>query len=250
VTGPRRSVAAVALCAALVAFAPAEASAKPKRGIDVSRFQGAIDWGRVGGTKVEFAFVQASRGDGSDCTVAPDRCGPDERYAANYEGARAAGLRVGAYHRAFAGGGGRRATKQDALAEANLFIDGVGELRHRDLRPALDVETPFGGLDERELRRWIRTWLKRVRGKLGAKPMIYTNSSSWQATGDTRRFARDGHRLWVANFGVASPDVPARNWDGQGWSIWQYTSSGRVAGIAGSVDRDRIRTGWRRVSVR
>jgi len=151
---------------------------------------------------------------------------------------------------AFAGGGGRRATKQDALSEANLFADQVGELRSRDLRPALDVETPFDGLGPRELRPWIRTWLKAVRGKLGARPIIYTNASSWQATGDTRRFARDGHRLWVANFGVDSPDVPAGNWDGQGWSIWQYTSSGRVAGISGSVDRDRIGTGWRRVSVR
>jgi GH25 family lysozyme M1 (1,4-beta-N-acetylmuramidase) len=250
VTSPRRSVAAVALCATLVALGPAEASAKPKRGIDVSRFQGAIDWERVGRTNVEFAFVQASRGDGSDCSVVPDRCGADEQYAANYEGARAAGLRVGAYHRAFAGGRGRRATKQDALGEANLFVDQVGELRDRDLRPALDVETPFGGVDKSELRRWIRTWLEQVRGKLGARPIIYTNSSSWQATGDTRRFARDGHRLWVANFGVDSPAVPAANWDGEGWSVWQYTSSGRVAGISGAVDRDRIRTGWRKVSVR
>jgi GH25 family lysozyme M1 (1,4-beta-N-acetylmuramidase) len=249
VTALRGSIAAIALCATLGALA-APASAKPKRGIDVSRFQGAIKWERVGESRAEFAFVQASRGDGSDCSVVPDRCGADELYAANYEGARAAGLRVGAYHRAFAGGGGRRATKQDALSEASLFANQVGELRRGDLRPALDVETPFGGLDERELRRWIRTWLKRVRGKLGAKPIIYTNASSWQATGDTRRFARDGHRLWVANFGVDSPDVPAGNWDGQGWSIWQYTSSGRVAGISGSVDRDRIRTGWRKVSVR
>jgi GH25 family lysozyme M1 (1,4-beta-N-acetylmuramidase) len=250
VTALRRSIAAVALYAALVALAAPVASAKPKRGIDVSRFQGAIDWEPVGRTRVEFAFVQASRGDGSDCSVVPDRCGADERYAPNYEGARAAGLRVGAYHRAFAGGGGRRATKQDALSEANLFIDQVGELRRRDLRPALDVETPFGGLDPRELRRWIRTWLRRVRGTLGAKPIIYTNASSWRATGDTRRFARDGHRLWVANFGVDNPDVPAGNWDGQGWSIWQYTSSGRVAGISGTVDRNRIRTGWRKVGVR
>jgi GH25 family lysozyme M1 (1,4-beta-N-acetylmuramidase) len=250
VTALRRSIAAVALYAALVALAAPVASAKPKRGIDVSRFQGAIDWEPVGRTRVEFAFVQASRGDGSDCSVVPDRCGADERYAPNYEGARAAGLRVGAYHRAFAGGGGRRPTKQDALSEANLFIDQVGGLRRRDLRPALDVETPFGGLDPRELRRWIRTWLRRVRGTLGAKPIIYTNASSWRATGDTRRFARDGHRLWVANFGVDSPDVPAGNWDGQGWSIWQYTSSGRVAGISGTVDLNRIRTGWRKVGVR
>jgi len=190
VTALRTSIAAVTLCAALVALAAPVASAKPKRWIDVSRFQGAIEWERVGDTRVEFAFVQASRGDGSDCSVVPDRCGADERYAANHEGARAAGLRIGAYHRAFAGGGGRRATKQDALSEANLFADQVGELRSRDLRPALDVETPFDGLGPREPRPWIRTWLKAVRGKLGARPIIYTNASSWQATGDTVRARR------------------------------------------------------------
>jgi len=251
VTDPLRWLAASTLCVvALLALAPAVAAAKPKRGIDVSRFQDEIDWERVGRTKVEFAFVQASRGDGLDCSVVPDRCGADEFYGANYEGARAAGLRVGAYHRAFAGGGGREETKNDARAEANLFVDQVGELRDGDLLPALDVETPFGGLSEKGLRRWIRAWLDRVRSRLGAKPIVYTNSSSWLATGDTRLFARRGHPLWVANFGVDSPAVPAANWDGEGWSVWQFTSSGRVSGIEGSVDRDRIRVGWRRVSVR
>ena len=110
-----------------------------------------------------------------------------------------------------------------------MFVDQVGELRDGDLLPALDVETPFGGLSKKGLRRWIRTWLDRVRRKLGGpKPILYTNASSWQATGDTRRFARAGHPLWVANFGVDSPAVPAGNWDGKGWSVWQFTSSGRV----------------------
>ena len=241
---------AIALCVALLALAPVGAAAKPKRGIDVSRFQGEINWEWVGGTNVEFAWVQASRGEGEDCAVVPDRCGPDEFYAANYAGATGAGLRVGAYHRAFAGGGGRKATKRDARREANVFIAVVGELREGDLLPALDVETPFGGLSKKGVRRWIRAWLDRVRRKLGAKPVIYTNLSSWQATGDTRRFARKGHPLWVANFGVDSPAVPAGNWDGHGWSVWQFTSSGKVSGIKGSVDRNRMRVGWRKVSPR
>jgi lysozyme len=241
---------AIAVCVAVAALAPATATAQRKRGIDVSRFQGEINWKRVGTTNVEFAWVQASRGDGSDCAVVPDRCGADEFYAANYEGATAAGIRVGAYHRVFAGGGGKRATRRDARREAKVFIDQVGSLRKGDLLPALDVETPFGGLGAKRLRQWIRVWLERVNRKLGAKPIIYTNHSSWQATGDTRRFARKGHPLWVANFGVKSPAVPAANWDGQGWSVWQYTSSGRAKGIRGAVDRNRMRVGWRKVSVR
>jgi GH25 family lysozyme M1 (1,4-beta-N-acetylmuramidase) len=244
-----RSTLAVCICLALLAAGSVAAMAKPKRGIDVSRFQGEINWERVGKTRVEFAWIQASRGNGNDCAVVPDRCGPDELYAGNYDGARAAGIRVGAYHRAFAGGGGRKATRRDAHREAKVFIDQVGSLRSGDLLPALDVETPFGGLSKKRLRLWIRTWLDRVVRKLGAKPVIYTNVSSWHATGDTKRFARRGHLLWVANWGVESPAVPADNWDGEGWSVWQYTSSGRVRGIKGRVDRNRMRVGWQTVTV-
>ena len=103
-----RSTLVAGLCLALLALAPTVATAAPKRGIDVSRFQGEIKWQRVGQTNVEFAWVQASRGEGDDCAVVPDRCGADEFYADNYAGASAAGIRVGAYHRTFAGGGGRR----------------------------------------------------------------------------------------------------------------------------------------------
>ena len=52
-------------------------------GIDVSRFQGAIDWPSVAGAGVRFAFVQASRGSGVDCTVKPAQCGADPYFATN-----------------------------------------------------------------------------------------------------------------------------------------------------------------------
>lgn len=241
----------VGLSLVVLMLAPGAApAAKRVPGIDVSRFQDEIDWERVGETNVGFAFVQASRGSGDDCAVVADRCGADEFYEANYLGARAAGIRVGAYHRAFANGRGRASAKRDARAEANLFVEQVGALRKRDLIPALDVESPFGDLNERSLRAWVRAWLKRVRRKLGVRPIIYTNASSWQATGDTAKFARAGHPLWVANFGVESPSVPADNWNGTGWSIWQFTSSGSVKGIDGPVDRNRLRVGLSKISVR
>lgn len=245
----RSMTRAVALAFALLLIVPALAPAKRVPGIDVSRFQGRIDWQRVAETRVRFAFVQASRGRGKDCAVVPDRCGADEYYARNYQNASAAGLRVGAYHRAFASGRGRKSAKRDARAEADLFIEVVGGLGPRDLLPALDVETPFGGLGKRALRGWVRAWLERVREKLGARAFIYTNSSSWHATGDTSTFARAGHPLWVANWGVARPSVPADDWSGQGWTVWQFTSSGSVKGIDGAVDRNWLRGGLRRVSV-
>ena len=54
------------------------------------------------------------------------------------------------------------------------------------------------------------------------------------------RFAKRGHRLWVANFGVDEPQVPAANWAGYGWSVWQFTSTGRVRGVTGDVDKNRL----------
>ena len=231
--------------ALLLPLAPTAGAARgPIKGIDVSRFQGRIAWNKVGKTDLRFAYVQASRGSGRDCTVVPEECGRDQYFARNYGNAKAAGLRVGAYHRAFAKGRTRSKAKQDARAEANRFIDVVGRVRSDDLRPALDVEVPFRRLDEGRLRLWIRTWANRAEKKLHVKPVIYTNSSSWLATGDTTSFARDGYPLWVANFDVRKPSVPADNWAGKGWTIWQYTSSGRVRDINGNVDRNRLKKGF------
>ena len=238
--------AALAICGV---SAPGAGAARLE-GVDVSRFQKRIDWGLVAGDGIAFAFVQASRGTGNDCSVKPRRCGPDERYDVNYDAARAAGIAVGPYHRAFAGGRGRDGVKADAKAEAGVFITSVGRLRPGDLAPALDVETPFDGLSPGKLRLWVRTWLMRVERKLGARPIIYTNMSSWSATGDTTEFALAGHPLWVAEWGVRRPSVPAGNWAGESWSVWQYTSSGSVAGIEGKVDRDVLRGGLASLSAR
>jgi len=241
-------LAVVALGISLLLLAPATAPARA-RGIDVSRFQGEIHWTQVATTNIEFAFIQASRGSGDDCVVVPERCGADEFYARNRRRARAGGIRVGAYHRAFADGGGLAEAKSDARAEAKVFLQQVGSLRSGELLPALDVEAPFGDLNARQLRTWIRTWLRRVEETLGVKPLIYTNYSSWQETGDTTAFAQAGHRLWIANYGVAEPLVPADEWAREGWSIWQFTSSGRVRGIRGPVDKNRLSVGLRKISV-
>jgi lysozyme len=242
---PRYALSFALALALLLPLAPTAGAARgPIKGIDVSRFQGRIAWNKVGKTDLRFAYVQASRGSGRDCTVVPEECGRDQYFVRNYGNAKAAGLRVGAYHRAFAAGRTRGKAKQDARAEANRFIDVVGRVRSDDLRPALDVEVPFRRLDEGRLRLWIRTWANRVEKKLHVKPVLYTNSSSWLATGDTTSFARDGYPLWVANFDVRRPSVPADNWAGRGWTIWQYTSSGHVRGINGNVDRNRLKKGF------
>jgi GH25 family lysozyme M1 (1,4-beta-N-acetylmuramidase) len=235
----------VLLCGLLLALGlawgatPAQAGTKAM-GIDVSRFQGAIDWPSVAGSGVRFAFVQASRGSGADCTVKPAQCGPDPYFATNRLAAESAGIRVGAYHRAFATGATPADARIDALAEANIFIAQVGSLQSGELIPVLDAESPFTGMTSTSLRTWIRVFVKRVTKKLGRKPMIYTNGSSWSATGNTAEFAKARYPLWIAEWGVSSPGVPANKWGRRGYSVWQYTSSGSVAGISGRVDMDRL----------
>ena len=225
------------------------AGSRGPAGIDVSRFEGQIGWRHVAGAGVDFAFVQASRGSGTDCTIKPQHCGRDRRYDLNYRRASEEGIRVGAYHRAFTNGDSLFEAKRDARSEARQFIAEVGALHDRDLLPVLDFEAPFGGLDPRQLRAWVKTWLARVQDALGAKPMIYTNVSSWSASGDTATFALIGHRLWVANWDVDEPLVPAGDWAGRGWSVWQYTNLGRVDGIRGRVSLDRLGVPLNRISV-
>ena len=234
---------------ALAAALSPPAAAAPLRGIDVSRFEGRIGWSTVARSGIGFAFVQASRGRGGDCSVKPWTCGPDGHYDFNYSRARAEGIRVGAYHRAFAGGDSVAAAKRDARAEARLFLEQVGRLRSGDLLPALDFETPFEGLSPRRLRAWVTVWCRLVEDRLGARPMIYTNAHSWGFTGDAGAFARAGHQLWVAHWGVSRPLVPARDWGGRGWSAWQYTNAGRVPGIKGRTGLSRLRVPLRAISV-
>lgn len=229
--------------------APAASASATTTGVDISRFDGRINWERVAGAGVTFAFVQASRGDGSDCTVKPERCGRDLHYETNYRNARRAGIRVGAYHRAFAGGATVADARSDARHEAAVFVKEIGTLRDGDLLPVLDVETPFVGLSPRRLRAWLHTWLDTVEGDLGVKPMIYTNTSSWSATGDRGAFARARYRLWVANWAVPSPAVPVGNWASHGWSVWQFTNAGHVPGIEGTTDMDRLGVPFHWISV-
>ncbi len=251
----RRFACLAVIVAALLAAAPAAASSSAPGqtprvpGIDVSRFQRGIDWGAVALDGIQFAFVQASRGSGSDCTVKPSECGADRYYDSNYAEAKDVGIRVGPYHRAFVGGNGPTPVKADARAEARLFARSVGDLGGTDLRPALDMETPFADLSPFELRLWTRTWLRSVRRRLDVKPIIYTNVTSWNGLGHPTWFARHGYALWVANWDVPTPQVPAANWAGRGWRIWQHSSTGSVDGINGNVDLDWLRFGWDGVSV-
>jgi GH25 family lysozyme M1 (1,4-beta-N-acetylmuramidase) len=195
-------------------------------GIDVSYHQGTIDWLQVGASGKTFAFVRTSAG---SLTA-------DTAYAANYFSAHAVGLAVGSYHFA-----NPDFTPNDAGNEAAWFLRNASVIPG-DLIPVLDLEVS-NGLDPASLTTWAQTWLSQVSAATGVRPIIYTNPNFWATSmADTDWFARNGYSvLWIANWTTASaPTVPAGNWAGSGWSLWQHTSAGTVAGISGPVDLDRF----------
>jgi GH25 family lysozyme M1 (1,4-beta-N-acetylmuramidase) len=204
-------------------------------GIDISHWQGTIDWRKVAGTGKEFAFMKAT--DDVDYV--------DPTFATNRAQARANGLRVGAYHFARPD-----PSPGDARREARFFVK-VAAPQAGSLLPVLDIETSRG-LDQQGVTRWARTWVAEVRALTGVTPLVYTSPYGWIArTGDTRLLARDGAPLWIAHWGVSTPLLPAADWGGHGWVVWQHTSDGHVAGIAGRVDLDKLAgTSLGRITIR
>ncbi|HEX3264892.1 MAG TPA: glycoside hydrolase family 25 protein [Candidatus Limnocylindrales bacterium] len=193
-----------------------------KEGIDVSHWQGTIDWTQVRAAGKTFAFAKATEGTSF----------LDDHYAKNKAGAMANGIMFGAYHFA-------RPGSNDPVKEADWFVDNMG-LQHGMMIPAMDLEVT-GGLGVTALTNWTKAWLQRVADRTGVKPLIYTSPSFWRTyLNDSRWFADNGYSiLWVAHWNVTSPSVPGSNWGGHSWTFWQYSSDGTVPGISGRVDLNR-----------
>jgi len=193
-------------------------------GIDVSHWQGYVRWADVKNAGVGFAIAKATEG----------QTFVDHRYARNKSRADHLGLAFGAYHFA-----SPDRSYRDAIREAKHFVR-TASLAGRHLLPVLDLERT-GGLSRSALIAWVRTWLRTVESRLGVKPMIYTSPSFWKdRMGDTRWFADNGYRLWVAHWYTSSPRVPADNWGGRGYTLWQLTDCAKVKGISGCVDGDLL----------
>jgi lysozyme len=216
-------VAAGALCA------PAGAATYAK-GLDVSHWQGPIDWLQVAGAGHTFVFAKATEG----TTIT------DLTYAINRAGAQGVGMKLGAYHFGRPGGSTDAARTANAIAQADHFVD-IAQTTGGDLPPVLDLETK-GGLAQPALLTWTRAWLDEVTARTGVRPLVYTSPSFWKtALADSPAIAGTGTKLWVAHWTAnASPLVPGSNWGGTGWSFWQWTDCSKVPGIAHCVDGDRV----------
>jgi lysozyme len=222
---------AVALIVAVVvsvggrATAPSATPSTPSvflAGVDVSSHDDPIDWEAAARSGVRFVVARASEGDSR----------VDTAYPSVRDAARAAGVAVTAFHYARPD-----REKGDAVREADLLVDSAG-LASGDLVPVLDLEES-GGLGSLGLQRWVTAWVQEVERRLGAKPLIYTNLDFWRThMGDTTMFAEAGYPLYVASWGATEPAVPAVDWGGRGWTLWQTAECGSVGGIEGCIRTD------------
>lgn len=187
------------------------------KGIDVSRWQGLIDWDAVVKDGVEFSFIKASGGDSG--------LYPDGRFARNKAEARRVNIPRGFYH--FAGG------VHNPEDEANQFLATVGDLLPGESL-VLDWEVPHADPVE-----WCRRFVSRVIDQTGFPPLIYMNLATVKAH-DWKPLIDLNVGLWVASWGNndAVPDAEPASGQWPFWAVWQFSSTGTVKGIAGRVDLD------------
>ena len=225
-----RAVGALVALALAGSLATGAAAQTAPSGIDVSHYQGQIDWLSVATAGVNFAFVKATEG----TTIT------DVTYPLNREGANGVGVRIGAYHFARPAGTTDAAIAASAIAQADDFV-GFAQPAAGDLLPALDMEET-GGLSVTQLTAWTQAWLDEVTARLGVRPIIYASPAFWKKyLGDTPIFAVAGDPLWIAHWtSAALPILPGGGWGGAGFAFWQWSDCQHVAGIEHCVDGDRF----------
>jgi lysozyme len=196
-------------------------------GVDVSNNQESVDFKKIKAAGHTFAIHKASDGLGT----------PDRPFQHRWKEMRAAGLVRGAYHFA------RPQKGRDPKAEVHEFlrlVDQAGGFKDGDLRPVLDIEAfgAAGRLTASQTVEWVHGFVEEMRHKIGRRPVIYTGVF-WR---ETMRNPPDnfGCHLWLSAF-VSNPKqfIP-RAWTGEGMSMWQHTETGRVDGVRGPVDLNRI----------
>lgn len=178
--------------------------------IDVSRYQGEIDFEQVALSHVKHVIIKAT--EGSTLT--------DPNFYQNIAGARDAGIKVGAYH--------FFSCKSSAQAQATHFLNTIQQVE-LNLIPVIDVEicdkyTPSQLIDS------LYVMIHRIEDVFQQKPMIYTCESFY------RHYLQnhlEGYPLWVARYNKPI-DLRAE------YVLWQYTDRGEVAGISHNVDISRF----------
>jgi lysozyme len=190
------------------------AGASTVKGVDVSVYQGSVNWSSVKAAGYDFGIARVSDGTAN----------PDSTFAGNWSGMKAAGVVRGAYQYFRA--------SVDPTAQADLVVSSEGTLEAGDLSPVADIET-LDGESGATLVANLATWVSVIKSKTGRTPIIYTAPGFWDDLPSTGQFS--DVTLWVANWEVSCPDTPTP-WTS--WTFWQNADNGSVSGISGAVDTD------------
>ena len=188
-------------------------------GIDISSYQGYIDWGKVSSDKdIRFVYIKATEG-------ATYR---SPHYIHNITQARRHGLLVGSYH---------YLTSSSSINDQFNNFSTYALKDVQDLMPMLDVEVR-GNWSRSQLIDSVNKFCDLVEDHYGIQPMIYSTMGFYNKN-LTPYFNK--HKLYIGRYSNSEPEI---NWEG-GYTIWQYSENGIIPGIDAYVDLCRYRKdGW------
>jgi lysozyme len=185
-------------------------------GIDISHYQGTIDWDKlrlamIQRCPVRFVFIKSTEGKGH----------LDENFKENFRLAKENGFLRGAYH--------FWSNKSSAKSQADYFIKNV-HLEEGDLPPVLDVESFPQDASVEEFQEEILLWLQTMEKRYHVKPIIYTYYKFKERYLSDSRF--NDYPYWIAHYYVDKMEYSGD------WKFWQHTDAGRLPGIDAYVDLD------------
>ncbi len=203
----------------ITCFAFGPSSSKIYQGIDVSRWQGTIDFSKVKKSGVDIVYIKASEG----------KSYIDPYFERNYEQAKANNLKVGFYHYV-------TARSQDAARTQAIFFSNVISQTEPNCKLAMDFED-FGNLSIYQINEISKVFLETLSKETKTEVVIYSNSYSAKNI-----FSKEltKYPLWVAHYNVSNP---SNNGKWNSWVGWQYTSTGTIPGISGYVDKNYFTEG-------
>lgn len=188
-----------------------------RKGIDVSTYQGDIDWDKVKKAGIEFAIIRC--GFGSDIASQDDN-----KFSRNVEGAKRVGIPYGVYLYSYADTDEKL---QSEIKHVLRLIKGLSPFCvYLDMEDASTIS-----LGKPRLTQYGLTFCKAIKDA-GYVAGIYANQNWCRNYLDIKKFEDAGYSIWCAKFAESKPSINAS------FDIWQYTSKGRVDGINGNVDQD------------
>ena len=185
------------------------------KGIDVSKWQGGVNWNEVKKDGTEFAILREGWGKKSPTQI-------DKKFKENYENAKAVGILVGCYHYSYAD------SVDDAKREAEFCLENI-----RNMKLEYPVCFEIGDREMLKLSNRQRTDIVKAFcveiEKAGYYAMFYCNAD-WLKNYLIKEELLPKYDLWFAQWGTNFPSVSC--------GIWQYSSTGKIDGISGNVDLD------------